>query len=185
MSAAAVAVEAVASRILIVRGLRVLVDSDLAALYGVPTKHFNQAVKRNSAKFPAEFMFQLTDEEFASLRSQFVTSNAGRGGRRYPPHVFTEHGALMAATILDSLRAIEVSVYVVRAFVQLRDLLAGNRDLAQRLTELEQRLERKLAAHDEAIADILAAIRQLINPPEPARRPIGFVTLAEKKKSGS
>lgn len=184
MSTAAVAVEAVVSRILIVRGLRVLVDSDLAALYGVPTKRFNQAVKRNSAKFPAEFMFQLTDDEFLALRSQFVTSNAGRGGRRYLPHVFTEHGALMAATILDSPRAIEVSVYVVRAFVQLRDLLAGNRELAQRLRELEQRLERKLAAHDVAIAEILAAIRQLMNPPEPAKRPIGFATLAEKK-SGS
>jgi ORF6N domain len=99
MSIATVAVETIASRIFIVRGLRVLVDSDLAALYGVPTKRFNQAVKRNSAKFPAEFMFQLTEEEFAVLRSQFVTSNAGRGGRRYLPHVFTEHGALMAAAI--------------------------------------------------------------------------------------
>jgi len=181
MSTADVAVEAVASRILIVRGLRVLVDSDLAALYGVPTKRFNEAVKRNATRFPAEFMFQLTDEEFAALRSQFATSNIGRGGRRYLPYVFTEHGALMAATILDSPRAIDVSVYVVRAFVQLRDLLAGNRELAQRFRELQRRLERKLASHDVAIADILAAIRQLMNPPEPARRPIGFVTLAEKK----
>jgi hypothetical protein len=181
MSTADVAVEAVASRIRIVRGLRVLADSDLAALYGVPTKRFNEAVKRNAGRFPAEFMFQLTDEEFAALRSQFATSNIGRGGRRYLPYVFTEHGALMAATILDSPRAIDVSVYVVRAFVQLRDLLAGNRELAQRLRELEQRLERKLASHDVAIADILSAIRQLMNPPEPAKRPIGFVTLAEKK----
>lgn len=183
MSTAAVAVEAVAKRILIVRGLRVLIDSDLAALYAVPTKRFNQAVKRNSSKFPAEFMFQLTEGEFTALRSQFVTSNAGRGGRRYLPRVFTEHGALMAATILDTPQAIEVSVYVVRAFVQLRDLLAGNRELSQRLRELEQRLERKLAIHDETIADILAAIRELMNPPEPAKRPIGFVTLSEKKPS--
>ena len=181
MNTATVAVETIASRIFIVRSLRVLVDSDLAALYGVPTKRFNQAVKRNSAKFPAEFMFQLTEEEFAVLRSQFVTSNAGRGGRRYLPHVFTEHGALMAATILDSPRAIQVSVYVVRAFVRLRDLLAGNKELAQHLRELERRVQRKFAAHDVAIADILAAIRQLINPPEPAKRPIGFVTLSEKK----
>ena len=118
MSTAAVAVETVASRILIVRGLRVLADSDLAELYGVPTKRFNEAVKRNAAKFPAEFAFQLTDGEFATLRSQFATSNPSRGGRRHLPRVFTEHGALMAATILSSPRAIEVSVYVVRAFVQ-------------------------------------------------------------------
>jgi hypothetical protein len=184
MSTAPVAVEAVASRILLLRGLRVLLDSDLAALYGVPTKRFNEAVKRNAAKFPAEFMFQLTLGEFAALRSQIATSNAGRGGRRYLPQVFTEHGALMAATILNSPRAVEVSVYVVRAFVQLRDLLAGNKELAQRLRELERRLESRLAAHDVAIADILAAIRQLINPPEATRRPIGFVTLAEKKSPG-
>jgi hypothetical protein len=110
-----------------------------------------------------------------------VISNTGRGGRRYLPQVFTEHGALMAATILNSPRAIEVSVYVVRAFVQLRDLLAGNKELARRLRELERRVERKLAGHDKAIAEILDAIRQLMNPPEPAKRPIGFVTLTEKK----
>jgi hypothetical protein len=181
MSSAAVAVEAIASRIHVVRGLRVLLDADLAALYGVPTKRFNEAVKRNSAKFPDEFAFRLSDQEFASLRSQFATSNAGPGGRRYLPQVFTEHGALMAATILNSPRAIEVSVYVVRAFVQLRDLLAGNKELALRLTELEQRLERKLAGHDKAIVEILSAIRQLTNPPQPAKRPIGFVTLSENK----
>jgi hypothetical protein len=183
MSTAALAVEAVASRIVLLRGLRVLLDSDLAALYAVPTKRFNEAVKRNEAKFPAEFMFQLTQAEFSALRSRIATSNGGRGGRRYLPRVFTEHGALMAATILNSPRAIEVSVYVVRAFVQLRDLLAGNKVLALRLRELERRLESKLAAHDEAIADILAAIRQLMNPPEPAKRPIGFVTLTEKKSA--
>ena len=181
MSPATVAVETVASRILLLRGLRVLLDSDLAALYGVPTKRFNEAVKRNTAKFPGEFMFQLTAEEFAALRSHFATSNIGRGGRRHLPRVFTEHGALMAATLLNSPRAIEVSVYVVRAFVQLRDLLAGNKEVAQRFRELERRLEKRLAAHDVAIADILAAIRQLINPPEPAKRPIGFVRLEEKK----
>jgi hypothetical protein len=117
------------------------------------------------------------------LRSQFATSKAGRGGRRYLPQVFTEHGALMAATILNSPRAIEVSVYVVRAFVQLRDLLAGNKELAHRLKELEERLERKLAGHDKTIVDILSAIRQLVNPPQPTKRPIGFVTLKENKAS--
>jgi hypothetical protein len=181
MSSDTVAVESIASRVLIVRGLRVLMDADLAGLYGVPTKHFNQAVKRNSAKFPPDFAFTLTPEEFSSLRSHIVTSNAIRGGRRTLPKVFTEHGALMAATILNSPRAMEVSIYVVRAFVQLRDLLLGNKELAQRLGQLERRLESGLSAHDVAIAEILAAIRQLINPPQPSRRPIGFVTLEERK----
>jgi hypothetical protein len=171
-----VAVEAVARRIQVVRGLRVLFDADLAALYGVPTKRFNEAVKRHAAKFPPEFMFQLTEAEFSGLRSHFATSNAGRGGRRHLPHAFTEHGALMAATILNSPRAVEVSVYVIRAFVQLRDLLAGNKELAHRLGELELRIEARLADQDAAITDILAAIKQLINPPDPPRRPIGFVS---------
>jgi hypothetical protein len=178
---ASAAVDAIAGRILLVRGTRVLLDADLAALYGVETRVLVQAVKRNAARFPEDFLLQLTAEEFAGLRSQFVISNAGRGGRRYPPQVFTEHGALMAATILNSSRAIEVSVYVVRAFVQLRGVLASNKELAQRLRQLEQRLERRLTDHDVAIADILRAIRQLMNPPEPAKRPIGFVTLSERK----
>ncbi|MBV8209797.1 MAG: ORF6N domain-containing protein [Burkholderiaceae bacterium] len=182
MSAAALAVETIASRILLVRGVRVLLDSDLAALYGVPTKRFNEAVKRNTAKFPADFMFQLTPEDFNALRSQFATLKTGRGQhRKYMPYAFTEHGALMVAMVLASPRAVEVSVYVVRAFVQQRDLLASNKELAQRLRELERRLENGLAAHDVAIADILAAIRQLMNPPELSRRPIGFGTLSDKK----
>jgi hypothetical protein len=177
-----VAVDTIASNIIVMRSQRVILDSDLAALYDVPTKRFNEAVKRNAAKFPIDFMFQLSTEEFAALRSQSATSNTGRGGRRYLPHVFTEHGALMAATVLNSPRAVIISIYVVRAFVQLRDLLAGNKELARRLNDLEQRLERKLTTHDQAIAGILDAIRQLMAPPPASKRPIGFVIPDEGQK---
>lgn len=173
----------IAQSIFILRGQRVLLDSDLAALYGVETKRFNEAVKRNRARFPDDFMFQLTADELGILRSQFATSKTGSGGRRYAPYVFTEHGAIMAATILNSPRAVEMSVYVVRAFIQLRELLASNKELAKRLDQLESRLQKKLAAHDEAIATILSAIRQMMHPPEPKKRSIGFVELQERKKS--
>jgi hypothetical protein len=176
MTNATITVEAIVLRIHVVRGIRVLIDSDLAALYGVPTKRFNEAIKRHAARFPTDFMFQIDAAEFAALRSRFATSKAQRGGRRYLPHAFTEHGALMAAMILNSAPAVDVSVYVVRAFVQLRDLLAGNKELAHRLTELEERIEARLADQDAAITDILAAIRQLIAPPVPPRRPIGFIS---------
>lgn len=189
----AVGVEAIATRIHQLRGLRVMLDSDLAVLYEVPTKRFNEAVKRNAARFPADFMFQLAAEEWAALRSQFATSNVAaggesvRGGRRYLPFVFTEHGALMAATVLSSERAVEVSVYVVRAFVQLRGLLAANEQLARELAALEKRLSQKLYTHDQAITGILNTLRALMQPPAPAnepppaKRPIGFVHLEEKK----
>lgn len=180
-----VPVERIAQTIFVIRGQKVLLDADLAALYGVPTKRFNEQVRRNLARFPADFMFQLTEEEFAALRSHFATSNekpAGRGGRRYLPFVFTEHGAIMAATILNSQRATEVSVYVVRAFVELRELLAGNKELAAKLSELESRIERKLETHDQAIAGLIDAIRELMRPPEPKKKqPIGFVTGKEDK----
>ena len=140
--------EAISLRIATVRGQRVILDADLAALYEVPTKRFNEAVKRNLAKFPADFMFTASEEEFAALRSQFATSNAGRGGRRYLPRVFTEHGALMAATLLSSPRAVEVSIYVVRAFVRLRELAATHQDLAKRLGELEEKTEALAMQHD-------------------------------------
>jgi hypothetical protein len=174
MKAVPDAVERIVRRIETVRGSRVLLDADLAALYGVSTKQFNQAVKRNARKFPPEFSFRLSAAEFSSLRSQIVTSNEGRGGRRMPPQVFTEHGALMAATILKSPRAVEVSVYIVRAFLQLRDMFAASKELSHRLDELEMRIEAKLANHDAAIAEVLSAIRQLVTPPNPPRRRIGF-----------
>ena len=176
-----VAVDAIAGRIVTLRGQRVILDADLAALYGVPTKRLNEQVRRNLARFPEDFMFQLDDAEFEHLRSQFATSSSTHGGRRYTPLVFTEHGAIMAATVLNSPRAVEVSIFVVRAFVQLRELLTGHKELAKRLDEFEVRMERKLKGHDQAIAGILDAIRQLMMPPpEPKKRPIGFVTLEEK-----
>ena len=162
-----------------------MLDADLAALYGVTTKRLNEQVRRNLARFPADFVFQLTDQEVAILRSQFATSSSDArrlawGGRRYAPHAFSEHGAIMAAMVLNSPRATEVSVYVVRAFVQLRDTLIAHKELAQRLDELESRIERKLSTHDQAIAGILDAIRQLMAPPEVKKRPIGFLAPKEK-----
>jgi hypothetical protein len=186
--------EAITLRIATVRGQRVIVDADLAALYDVQTKRFNEAVKRNLAKFPADFMFTLTAEEFEALRSQFATSNdqsPGRGGRRYAPRVFTEHGALMAATILNSPRAVEVSVYVVRAFVKLRELVGSHRELARRLDELEQKTEALAMSHDtfsrntrHQLKQVFDALRELMTPPDPPKRPIGFVTPEDRGKKG-
>lgn len=167
-----VPLERIASFILLVRGHKVLRDADLAALYGVTTKRLNEQVRRNRARFPEDFVFQLSQEEHEALRSHFATSNAGRGGRRYLPYVFTEHGAIMAAAVLDTPRAVEMSLYVVRTFVRLRELLASNKELARKLNELE----RKLGAHDQAIASILSAIRELMAPAEPVKkRRMGFI----------
>jgi len=170
--------EEITRAILVLRGHRVLLDSELANHHGITTKRFNEQVRRNAKRFPADFMFQLTTEEISSLRSQFATLKLGRGQhRKYLPNVFTEHGAIMAATILNSPRAVEMSVYVVRAFVRLRELLGSTKTLAQKLNELERRLQ----SHDEAITAILSAIRELMNPPPPKRRPIGFTAnLTEK-----
>ena len=143
-----------------VRGQRVLLDADLARLYEVETKRFNEQIRRNPARFPADFMFSLTAPEFAGLRSQIATSN--RGGRRYLPMVFTEHGAIMAASVLNSARAVEMSVFVVRAFVQLRDVLARDNALAEKLTALEQRVTK----HDQSLSDLIEAIRALMTQPE-------------------
>jgi hypothetical protein len=176
--------EDITRSILILRGHRVILDANLAALYGVPTKRLNEQVRRNAARFPEDFTFQLTADEAAALRSQFATSKPipiGRGGRRYLPYAFTEHGAIQAANVLNSPRAVEMGIYVVRAFVQLRELLSSNKELAKRLDQLEARIEKKLATHDEAIAAMLSAIRQLMHPPVPKRRPIGFTAdLTEK-----
>ena len=176
--------EDITRSILILRGHRIILDADLAALYGVPTKRLNEQVRRNAARFPKDFTFQLTADEAAALRSQFATSKTipiGRGGRRYLPYAFTEHGAIQAANVLNSPRAVEMGIYVVRAFVQLRELLSSNKELAKRLDQLEARIEKKLATHDEAIAAMLSAIRQLMHPPVPKRRPIGFTAdLTEK-----
>jgi hypothetical protein len=136
----------------------------------VTTKRLNEQVKRNQERFPADFMFQLTSEETRSLRSQTATSKRGSGVRRYQPYAFTEHGAIMAASVLNSHRAIEVSVYVVRAFVKLRELLRTHKELARKLVELEKRIE----GHDEEIIVLFEAIRQLMEPPEKPSKRIGF-----------
>jgi len=164
-----VPVERVERAILLIRGHRVLVDEDLAALYGVRTKRLNEQVKRNIGRFPADFMFQLTAEETRNLRSLPATSRTW-GGARTRPRVFTEHGAIMAASVLNSPRAIEMSILVVRAFVKLRTMLATHRELGARLAELE----RKLATHDEQIVALFRAIRELMQPPTPPARRIGF-----------
>lgn len=172
---ALVPVESIAQSILLLRGQKVLLDADLAELYGVETKVLLQAVKRNRERFPEDFMFQLTADEFGNLRSQFVISSWG--GRRYAPYVFTEQGVAMLSSVLKSQRAIAVNIEVMRAFVRLREMLSSNKELAAKLNELEHKLE----SHDQAIAGILNAIRELMKPPQPAKKqPIGFVT--EKRK---
>lgn len=168
---AVIPLEKIEQRVLRVRAQKVMLDSDLADPYGVTTKRLNEQVRRNRGRFPADFMFRLTEEEAAGLRSQNATSKGGRGGRRYPPSVFTEHGAIMPASVLNTTRAVDVSVYVVRAFVRLREMMATNREVAAKLGELEQ----KVASHDAAIRSLVQAIRQLMDLPPPAsRRPIGF-----------
>jgi hypothetical protein len=151
----------------------------LAALYGVKTRALNQAVKRNAERFPGDFMFRLSARELENWRSQSVISNPGaKMGLRRAPLAFTEHGALMAATVLDTPRAVQASLYVVRAFVQLRQFLTSHKDLARRLVEHEK----KLTGHDHAIAGLVETIRQLMAPPAPPRRrPIGFVSSDDKK----
>jgi len=174
MIRAAIPAERIERSILVLRGHKVLLDADLARLYGVETKVLLQALKRNPDRFPKDFMFQLTDQEFRDLRSQFVTSSWG--GRRYAPYVFTEQGVAMLSSVLNSPRAIAVNIEIMRAFVRLREMVTGNKELARRLGELEARIERKLSTHDQAIAGILDAIRALMHSPELAKkRRIGFM----------
>jgi hypothetical protein len=174
MAKVRIPVEQITRSVLILRGRRVLLDADLAALYGVSTARLNQQVRRNWRRFPGDFLFELAPQEYVALMLQIATSKVGRGGRRKPPLVFTEHGAIMVAAILNSPHAVEMSVYVVRAFVKLRKLLGSNKELARRFAQLEARLGKRLAAHDTAIAEILSAIRQLMNPSIQKRRGIGF-----------
>jgi ORF6N domain-containing protein len=167
--------------IYLIRGQRVMVDSDLAAIYQVTTKRLNQQFTRNRKRFPVDFAFRLTAGEFTNLRSQIATSSSGlrlqfatsngRGGRRYLPWVFTEHGAIMLASVLNSDVAVQASVRVVRAFVRLREMVAANGQLAGKLAELERRLD----SHDEAIVNLFATLKRLLEPPEPKKkREIGF-----------
>jgi len=165
-----VLVERIGRAILVIRGHKVLLDTDLAALYGVETRRLNEQVRRNSDRFPPDFMFQLTSQEFKVLKSQSAASSAGWGGKRKKPFVFTEHGALMAASVLNNPRAVQMSLYVVRAFLRLRDWVAGQAELVAKLAELE----RRVAGHDHELKAIVHAIRQLMSPPDSPRRRIGF-----------
>lgn len=175
--------DSISRRIVLVRGQKVVIDSELADLYGVETRRLNEQVRRNADRFPPDFMFQVTAAEYADLMSQIATSNVGRGGRRKLPLAFTEHGALMAATVLNTSRAVEVSLYVVRAFVQLREVLATHRELAAKLTDLERKTELLALKHDSLaqntraqLQQVFDAIRSLMTPVEPPKKhPIGFV----------
>jgi hypothetical protein len=164
------AVVSIESRITILRHQKVILDTTLAQLYGVPAKRLNQQVNRNRERFPPDFMFKVTPREFTILRLQFATSRLRHGGRRSLPYVFTEHGAIMAATVLNSKQAVEMSVFVVRAFVRLREIVATNKEFAERLNELEEHLE----THDGTIQEIISAIRELMNRPSRRKSKIGF-----------
>jgi hypothetical protein len=156
-----------------IRGQRVILDSDLAKIYGVPTFRFNEAVKRNRQRFPEDFLFQLTTQEHEALISQIAMSKPGRGGRRTRPFAFTEHGALQAANILNSAKAQAMSVYVIRAFIRMREELSANQAIAKRLAEIDN----TLLTHDAALRELYQKIRPLLlPPPDPPRRKIGFKT---------
>jgi len=173
-------IEQIDGMIRTIRGTRVMLDGDLAKIYGVPTKAFNQAVKRNRQRFPEDFMFRLSPEEAKALqasRSQFVTLKRGQNVK-YLPYAFTEYGALMAANILNSARAVQMSIFVVRAFAKMREALRGTPELARKLAALEKKLTARLDVHEAAIVQVLREVMQILNPPpslpEPPRRRIGF-----------
>lgn len=161
-----------------IRGEKVILDSDLARVYGESTKRINQQVNRNIERFPEDFAFRLTRDEYASLKLQIATSKpSGRGGRRKPPYVFTEHGAIMAANVLRSPRAVQMSVFVVRAFVSMRSALTDTKTLTKKLTALEKDLKGRLDVHEAAIVTILQRVMDIIDPPPlppPKKRKIGY-----------
>jgi hypothetical protein len=178
----------IASRILALREQRVMLDADLAQLYGVETRVLIQAIKRNALRFPADFMFQLTTEEFANLRSQFVISSSGTGahsgygGRRYAPYAFTEQGVAMLSTVLNSERAVVINIEIMRTFVKVRTLASTQQDLAKQLSELQDKTESLAMSHEtfsrntrNQLKQVFDTLRELMTPPEPHKRPIGFV----------
>jgi ORF6N domain len=173
------AAEGIGGHIITVRGQKVILDSDLARIYGVATKSLNQAVKRNTEKFPSDFMFQLTPQEVREMWSQIVTTSPRYRSIKYRPFAFTEHGAIMAATVLNSAQAVQMSVFVVRAFLAMRSMLNDTRELARKLAKLESEVKARLETHDMAIVDILSRFMDIINPPEspspvPLPKRIGF-----------
>ena len=165
---------AIEKRILVVRKRQVMLDEDLADLYGVETRRLIEQVKRNIERFPDDFMFQLTKEEAAALRSQTATSDPGRGGRRYAPYVFTEQGVAMLSGVLRSKRAVAVNIEIMRAFVELRRAATSYTAIEKRLEELERETSAKLGQHDQQLAQIFQALRQLISPPPRPKRQVGF-----------
>ena len=167
-----VSVQFVERRIYLIRGHKVMIDEDLAELYDVPTKRLNEQVRRNLKRFPADFMFQLTKEEAEILRSQFAISRSAHGGRRSPPYVFTEHGVAMLSSVLNSERAIEVNITIVRAFIRLRELLESNEELNRKFATVI----RKLATHDKYFQVVFSELKKLTEQPTPSRRQIGFKT---------
>jgi hypothetical protein len=167
------------AKILVLRNQKVILDSDLAELYRVPVKRLNEQVKRNPERFPADFRFTLTPAEYQDLRTQNATSSSSHGGRRYLPNAFTEHGAIMAASVLNSKRAVEMSIFVVRAFVRMREVLLVNQKVVSKLSELESRLD----DHDAEIQDLIEAIRELMAPPPANNRRIGFEAPANSTKN--
>jgi ORF6N domain len=169
-----IATPALEKRIFVIRERQVMLDEDLADLYGVETRVLIQQVKRNAKRFPADFMFQLAKAEAEALRSQIVTSNDGRGGRRYAPYVFTEQGVAMLSGVLRSNRAIAVNTEIMRAFVELRRVASSYSALQERLDDLEREMKGRLDQHDEQLGQIFKALHQLINPPLHPKRPVGF-----------
>jgi len=165
-----VSVEEIGPRIYLIRGQKVMLDSDLANLYDVDTKRLNEAVGRNRDRFPLDFMFRLTGEETKDLRSQIATSNHGHGGRRYLPYVFSEHGVAMLSSVLNSKRAVQMNIAIIRAFIKLREVLATHKDLARKIDDLEV----KYQEHDHELKVVFDAIRKLISTPAPTKRRIGF-----------
>jgi hypothetical protein len=165
--------ELIEKKIYLIRGHKVMLDNDLAELYGVPTRRLNEQVRRNMTRFPADFMFQLTTEEAENLRSQFATSSSGHGGRRYLPYVFTEQGVAMLSSVLNSEQAVQVNIAIMRAFVKLRKMIASHKDLAKKLDDLEKK-------YDEHFKIVFDAINELMRPPEPKLRKIGFRRQEEK-----
>jgi hypothetical protein len=180
-------VDRIGSMIRPIRGQKVILDADLAFIYGVPTKRLNEQIKRNTDRFPPDFLFQLTKEEAETelrSRSQFATLKRGMN-IKYLPYAFTENGAIMAANVLNSPEAVRMSVFVVRAFVQMRDLLGGTKDLARQLADLEKKLTARLDVHESVIVDVLRRVMEILDPPplppEPPKRRIGFQVEPEDK----
>ncbi len=169
-----IAAPAIEKRIFVVRNRQVMLDEDLADLYGVETKRLVEQVKRNIERFPGDFMFQLSKDEVAALRSQIVTSNNGRGGRRYAPYVFTEQGVAMLSGVLRSKQAIAVNIEIMRAFVELRRVAVSYTALQERLDDLEWEMSGRLDQHDEQLGHIFKALHRLMEPPPQEKRAVGF-----------